>query len=208
MAFSREDIEEFIEALHHDAELRDRVRDAILEDDFRALPGIVRQLGERIDSLTQQISLLTSRMDWAAGKIGNLDGWRFEETFLRHLSGRIGPTYRRPQLMDLPAENAVLSALDAGTITKQEYTDLGLVDAAARAREKGATSDVIVVLEVSILLDRGDVQRAHDRAQILARVYGEDVHALVAGQAISLDAEALARELGVRVFATPSESAA
>jgi hypothetical protein len=43
MAFSPADIESFIAALHSDPQLRDRVRDASLADDFLALPGIVRE---------------------------------------------------------------------------------------------------------------------------------------------------------------------
>jgi hypothetical protein len=39
MAFSRDEIEAFIAELHADPQPRDRVRSAILADDFLALPG-------------------------------------------------------------------------------------------------------------------------------------------------------------------------
>ena len=63
MAFTREQIEDFIAALHEDAELRERVRGAILADDFQALPGLVRANTEAIAALTERMDALTERMD-------------------------------------------------------------------------------------------------------------------------------------------------
>ncbi|MCC6382472.1 MAG: hypothetical protein IT304_08175 [Dehalococcoidia bacterium] len=57
MAFTAAEVEELIEALQREPQLRDRLRNAILTDDFLALPGIVRQLGERIERLTERMGL-------------------------------------------------------------------------------------------------------------------------------------------------------
>jgi hypothetical protein len=54
MAFTPAQVEEFIAALHADRQLRDRVRDAILSDDFLALPGLVRANTVAIDRLAEQ----------------------------------------------------------------------------------------------------------------------------------------------------------
>lgn len=72
MAMSRADIERFIQELRADPELRDRVRDAILADDFLALPGLVRQLGERVDQLTERLDQLTARIDQLTARVDQL----------------------------------------------------------------------------------------------------------------------------------------
>src|SRR5688572_17659661 len=108
MAFSREEIEAFIAELQQDPQLRDRVRNAILADDFLALPGIVArlgerveqlgerldQLGERVDALSLQIAGLTSQVfqltlgqNQLTGKVTNIDGRLYEFEFER----KIGP---------------------------------------------------------------------------------------------------------------------
>jgi hypothetical protein len=229
MAFTREEVEQFIEALRKDAALRDRVRDAILVDDFRALPGIVRQLGERLERLTEQVDQLTERMDRLTerleelavqvgrlvskvdhvdGRLGNVEGWQYEHTFTHNLSSRLGPYYRRVSQVVLADEEAVLSSLDSGAMTEREYQDVIRLESVARARPRQSEQDVIVAIEVSILIDTSDVSRAHRRAEILDRIFSENVQAVVAGQAILPSAAALAGQLDVRVLATPAESAA
>lgn len=208
MAFSQKEIEQFIEALRADPALRDRVRDAILDDDFRALPGIVRQLGERIEQLTEQVDRLVAKIDHMDGRLGNVEGWQYEHTFTHNLPSRLGPHYRRVRQVVLADEEAVLSALDSGALSERDYQDVIRIDAIARARPRQSDDDVVVAIEISILIDTSDVSCAHHRAEILDHVFSEDVHALVAGQAILPSAAALARQLGVRVLATPAESAA
>jgi len=63
MALSPADIEQFISALHDDASLRERVRGAILADDFLALPRITARLAASIDALTNRMDKFAERMD-------------------------------------------------------------------------------------------------------------------------------------------------
>lgn len=63
MAFTREQVREFISALKEDAELRELARAAILSDDFAALPGLVRANTEAIAALDARIERLTERLE-------------------------------------------------------------------------------------------------------------------------------------------------
>jgi uncharacterized protein YoxC len=72
MAFTPEQVEDFIAALQDDPRLRDRVRDAILADDFLALPGIVRSIGDRLDRLTERFDQLTERVDQLTERVDQL----------------------------------------------------------------------------------------------------------------------------------------
>lgn len=63
MAFTREQVREFISALKEDAELRELARAAILSDDFAALPGLVRANTEAIAALDARIDRLTERLE-------------------------------------------------------------------------------------------------------------------------------------------------
>jgi argininosuccinate lyase len=55
----------------------------------------------------------------------------------------------------------------------------------------------LLALEVSQVVDSRDVQRAHDRAEILSRI-GVEAIAAVGGSRVTADATQLAEQLGVR----------
>ena len=72
MAFTVDDLKEFLAALRDHPEWRDQVRDEIMAEDMRALPGIVRQLGERMDQLTDRVGELALRLDQLTDRVGEL----------------------------------------------------------------------------------------------------------------------------------------
>lgn len=103
MALSPADIESFIAALHEDAALRDRVRGALLSDEFLALPESLRELDERMakahaehvarmDALDERIreldARLTARLDALSARIDELTA-NMDARFNR-IEGRLG----------------------------------------------------------------------------------------------------------------------
>jgi hypothetical protein len=92
MAFSKQDFEAFIAELQRNPQLRDRVRDVILADDFLQLPRIVADLGVQVQGLAERMDQLVHRMDVLAdrmadllkvvqlhdGRLGNLEGDLYE----------------------------------------------------------------------------------------------------------------------------------
>ena len=230
MALTPADIEEFISALHDDAGLRERVRGAILADDFLALPGITAQLAERMDQFADRMDALTARMDELAqrmdalteivaklvarvdhmdGRLGNVEGGLYELKYDRNLGAHLARRYRKVSRV-IPADvDAVAKAYDDGLISEEEWDDLHRVDmvASATRRQNRSGGITFVVLEVSVTVDERDVARASRRAGIMRKA-GIEVEAAVGGENINAGAITLARELGVTVLISKEADAA
>ena len=95
---------------------------------------------------------------------------------------------------------AVERAADAGVITDAEETRILATDLILRARRKRNRSPVWVAVEASHTIDGYDVDRAHESAGVLRRMFGEDPVAAVMGYAVRADDRRRAEELGVEVF--------
>ncbi|WP_448594430.1 hypothetical protein [Thermoflexus hugenholtzii] len=82
------------------------------------------------------------------------------------------PGFRRVQAMPFEeVMEALENALDAGAITPEEFEEARRVDAVIRGRR--ARGWLHLALEVSWVVDRGDVEQAVKRAEILAKALGE-----------------------------------
>jgi hypothetical protein len=204
MAFTPEQVEEFIATLQQDATLRDRVRNAILADDFLALPGLVRALAEdvgdlrtSIQALSREVEQLTRQMSKLTGRVDNLDGEMFEHNFERKLSSWMGPRFRRPTVIDPYAFEAIDNAFDSGSITETELADLAGADLLVLARDGRGSSapEVVLAVEVSVTVDVSDVTRAVRRTATLSKC-GLRALSVVAGARITSPAKAAAERLG------------
>ncbi len=225
MAFSQQDIESLIAELQRDPQLRDRLRNVILADDFLALPRIVADLGIRIQELVEADRVLAGRMDTLAdrmtdllavtqlhdGRLGNLEGDIYEHRYRDRLPSRLGRRYMRVRPVHVPELEPVSRAY--GThLAAAEWDDILEIDAAALAhlRTAGgvpASPEVLVVLELSRTVNAEDVRRAHRRAEILRRL-GMTVDAAVDGETIRPDARELAEQLGVVALVVKDTQAA
>ncbi len=90
---------------------------------------------------------------------------------------------------------ALEEALDAGAISPQEMDDVRLADVVVRGEREGRT--LHLVLAVSSVVDRGDVERAVRWAEILRKVLGETWPG-VAGRALMEGAWEMIRQLRER----------
>jgi hypothetical protein len=219
MAFTPEQVEEFIATLQQDAALRDRVRNAILADDFLALPGLVRENGEQIGRLTERMEQLTQEvrdlrldlqslstevaklarlMSRLTGRVENLDGRMYEFDFERKLSARIGPRFRAGRALGIYDISALTAAMDAGRVTREEVEDAARLDIVAEARDadEKPAADVVLAIEVSVTVDPADVMRAARRAAVLEKC-GLAARPVVAGDRITREALEAAAGMGV-----------
>src|SRR5688572_20132530 len=161
MTLSHEDIEALIAELQQNPQLRDRVRNAILADDFLALPGIVARLGERVEGLESAVTNLTAEVarigaELAAlatevrqlsaevarlvrvteshdGRLGNIEGDLYELRYADRLPARLGRRYVRVRRVHVPEVERVSDAYTARGLVKAEWDDLLEIDAAAWA---------------------------------------------------------------------------
>lgn len=229
MAFSVADVEEFLGVLRQHPEWRERMRDELVSDDMRALPGIVRRLAEaqerteaRLDAFTaavqelaeaqrrteERLELLIVRVDKWAGKTGNLEGQVYEFRWVRHAPAHIGRFIRRAREvspLDIPELD---DALSTGALTASQWDELRQLDVLITGTDRRTNGGpaVYAAVERSMTIDERDVARAARRADLIRR-FGLNVQAFVGGQKIVPAAIDLAQRLDVTVVVDSPEPA-
>lgn len=231
MALTEADIEQFIAELQANPQLRDRVRDAILAHDFLALPGIVERLGERIEELAQQdqqlgrridqlgrrvddlaevVKQLGLKMDRVDGRIGTVEGRLYELDYRDNLLAHLAGALRHVRQVFPGALPEMTRADEHGEFSEAEWIDVHRIDVVAAGQLWKSPSDSpekLLAIELSLVVDRSDVERAARRAELLRRG-GLSAEAAVDGDAITSDAQQLAAELGVTVLVRKVQPAA
>ncbi|BCX03945.1 MAG: hypothetical protein KatS3mg053_1883 [Candidatus Roseilinea sp.] len=181
----------------------------------------VDQLAVRMDQLTQRVDQLTERVDQLAvqlaqlsiavneltashkvltERVGDLIGWRVEANYRERPYAYFGLAMRKARAIRLDDIPEVERAREDGRISNRDWRDLLALDVLIQGRVGVAerARDVYLALEASSVINRTDVDRAFERAEIL-RGLGLPAIPAVGGNEITPDAEALARQRGVAV---------
>ena len=127
------------------------------------------------------------------GRIGDVAGTAYERRIVRH-SRRIVGRYlgikrakilRSINVMEHETLDGLMeTATEAGSVTDEQGYELDLADIIITG--SGAPGGAgYAVIEVSETIDDNDVDRAHERAAILARAVSEPVTAAVIGKSVS-----------------------
>lgn len=186
------------EALKALAEAQRRADDRLgrLEQAVRELAEAQRRTDEQINRLNASLASLEmslrAEISKLEGKVDDLRGFRREMEFRQKAAGILGHILKRVRVW--PAEQlAELAAngLEEGRITLEEHQDLLLADAVVTGRRHDNGEEVSVAVEVSVTVDADDVDRAADRAAILAKLIPGAL-AAVAGERITAGAIGLA----------------
>jgi hypothetical protein len=227
MVFTFEDARGLIRILAEHPELQAEIRPIVLSRELLELPAAVaemdRRLQQRMDQLTARLDQLTARVDDIAaglerltarvdqfviatdarlnrieGRLGNHDG-RFLELKYRDQVGSWFIDYlRRARAVSLQELEAVEAAVADGRISRDEYRSLSDLDLIVAGTDPETRRDKLIALEVSATINRDDVQRVADRADILRRA-GYWVVPVVGGFRIAEPAARAAREREVAV---------
>jgi outer membrane murein-binding lipoprotein Lpp len=159
------------------------------------------QLAARMDQLTARMDQLATSMDELAvshqrmyDDIGGMKGKMLELEYRERCSPYFGRLLRKPRLV---AENDLWDRLE-GTLSARELDDALLADAyvQGRIRAHPDRDEVILVVEVSFVVDGFDVERAARRAALLRRA-GLSAVAVAAGERVTQSARDAAQESGV-----------
>ena len=170
------------------ASLADRV-DVLtsLGERMDALTAAVAAQGERMDALTAAVAAQGERMDVVARRLGlvedsvaSLKGIHFEDQVAAHPARYLGAVLDRPRLR--PVESFDLEALEHDEVRRLVRVDAIVSGrpAKGRGRSEGATesaigTELLAAIEVSWRVHRDDLDRARDRAALLARITGSPV---------------------------------
>lgn len=213
-----------VRSIREDPEARDELLRALLSDRFLDLPARVDAIEETLQELVraqlrtqEHLDALTQRVDDLAvaqqkteiavqtladrfakqiPKIDSAIGYVVEQRYAGRASAYFAPIARRIRVLTREAlDDLVDAALDDGQLTRSEAQALRLADTIASGRREDGEV-VHLVVEASYTVDDRDVDRAVDRATLLARLVGTTIP-VVAGEYIDELAMRKAEEQGV-----------
>ena len=211
MAFEVRDYMDLLRLLTEHPEWRSELRRLLLTDELLALPEIVRELvraqrrtEERVEALerqmerltssvhmlTEQVESLTQAQQQTVDTVGSLKGRLLEMTYREKASGYFGPLLRRLRVV---APHTLEDTLEA-RLSREEFKDVLLLDLLVHGQLRDAAEgrEVWLAVEVSSVVDEGDVERARRRAALLHKA-GYRAIPVVAGERTTLGAEEKAR---------------
>jgi len=191
MSFTVRDFKDLLQLLSENPEWREELRRALLSDDFLALPKIIRELAEaqkineqnlrelieagrrhetRLTKVEEQLDKLSQRVDRIEIRLAKVDGRTLEIEYERKAGGYFGRIIRDPQIVKLAAWEKQLSP----PLTEEEFYDVWLADLILRGQirkplDGQGKSEAWLVIEVSVLMDVEDVERAVRRAALLRK---------------------------------------
>ena len=169
-----------------------------LKTDVGRLTGDVEQLKTDVGRLTGDVGQLKTDVGRLTDDVGELKGQGLERRYREHAPSYFSRLIRRCRVVGSPQLNELLEdAVDRGVLSQGDLNDVNLADLILRGRRLGDRLEVMVLVEISWVIDRNDVRRAADRAALLAKL-GTPVMAVVAGASITEPAATMARNLDVR----------
>ena len=186
----------------------------VVDEKIEQLKGDVEQLKEDVGQLKEDVGQLKEDVGMLKDDVGQLKGENLERRYRERGHGYFGKLVRRTHVLTTNEISALLDdAMDQGVLSRDDVSAIGLADVIVRGRSWADGQPVMVLAEVSSVVDRSDVQRAADRAARLAKL-GTPVLPVVAGGSTTERAADMARSHNVwqmlngRVIEPPTDAPA
>lgn len=217
MAFTVDDFQDLVSLLEQRPEWRAQLRRLVLTEELLALPATTAGLAEGLRQLQAEVRALAeaqrqtqaelrelaAEVRRLAGDQGSvrdqlnrLLGSDLERRYRDHAGGYFGRLVRRVRVVgSVDLDSMLEEGVAAGALDEEAAQDLRLADLVLRGRRPGEDHDTYLVVEVSVGIGPGDVERAARRAAILGRLH--PALAVVAGEGITQEASALTEARGV-----------
>jgi len=138
-----------------------------IENEFKPLKQTVQKQGEDIAVLKEDVGVLKS-------DVGDLKGDSFERKVRERAPSYFGKIIRKCKLIShIELANILDDALDAGIIGDDERDDALLCDVVVTgALRNNKERKVLIVAEVSVVVDKQDVERAASRTKVIEKCMG------------------------------------
>lgn len=190
--------------LERNPEYRERLRQQILDEEFRRLPAQMIALTEQVRLLTVQMGDVVTRLDHHDVQLARLIGDEAERRVQRNAPGYFGHLLRRIRVI-APAEFAdtIDDAIDSGSLDEADRVQLMALDVPVRGLDRRTGERTYLAVEVSAGVGRHDIERAAARAGLLEKLTGHPALAVVAGYSIAPAYRYMAAEQGVTVTMVP-----
>jgi DNA-binding transcriptional MerR regulator len=144
-----------------------------------------------------RLETLADRVQGLADRVGGLKGEALELRYARRAGAYFSPLARRLQVLDhARLADRLDDAVDTGQLTAGERTAVLQADVVLSGVRREDRAEIYLIVEVSAGIGPHDVERAAQRAGLLAKL-GQPVLPVVAGEWIAPEAEEQARLAGV-----------
>ena len=172
---------------------------SILKQDVEVLKQDVAVLKEDVAVLKKDVAVLKEDVAVLKQDMADLKGDNFERKVRERTPSYFGRLVRRCKLISFEDLAEILeSAVEKELIDEKEKDEALNVDVVASGFLKTEKKKkVVVVGEISIKVDRIDVERAYERSKIISRALGLSAIAVVIGKESTEGALEKAKELGV-----------
>ena len=219
MPFTVEDFQDLVQLLDERPEWRSELRRLVLSDEYLALPEQLaefrRDMEQRFIEVEKQIADLRRdteahfhRVNVQIGQLlvdvkalrndfAQLNGDDLERRYRERAHAYFGRLLRKCRVLEPDELSDLLEdAADRGVLSQSDRDDVLWADVIVRGRWRADGRQVMVLAEVSWVVDRNDVRRALDRAALLSRL-GTPVVPVVAGDSVTERAADMARSRNV-----------
>ena len=197
MAFTVEDFQDLLRLLEQHPEWRVDLRRYVLAGELLELPAVVRELAEQTRELATAQARAGAALEALAGRAGKLEGDLLQLRYERRAHAYFSRLARKLRVVDTSALAEMLDdAVDAGRLTEAEREAVLHADLVLSGQRREDRVEAYFVVEVSVGVGVGDVTRAAERADILAKL-GRPAVPVVAGEWINPEAIAAAEAYGV-----------
>ena len=158
--------------------------EAKVDRGFERLGGEIERLGGEVGRLDAKIESSVERLEARADRtdvrVDRIEGWvsgmrgqQYEEHCRATIGAAMSRRLRRARIGDTEALAEQLSdALESGTIDHRQYHAASVTDIVGQGFCRQRQTHVHLVAEASIRLNRSDIDRARERADILTTVTG------------------------------------
>jgi septal ring factor EnvC (AmiA/AmiB activator) len=182
-----------------EAQLRSEVRLGRLETDVGELKVGVGDLKADVGVLKTDVGVLKTDVGVLKTDVGDVKGEMREHRYRIRAGAYFARLARRLRLID---STALADLLDEGIeqerLTHAERDAILAADLVLSGRRREDSAEIYLLVEVSVGIGARDVERAAERADLLARL-DRPVVPVVAGSSITPDARTLSEQSGVQV---------
>ncbi|RMG47263.1 MAG: hypothetical protein D6723_16285, partial [Acidobacteria bacterium] len=173
------------------------------EERLEALADAQRRTEEQMRALMETQERLIERQERLIDTVGDLKGRVLERTYRDKASAYFGPLLQQLRIVDPYALEESLRA----SLSAEEFYDVLRLDllVCGQPRQRPEVPEVWLAVEISAVVDQGDVERAQRRAEHLRRA-GYRAIPVVAGERLTRGAEDETRKHRVTVIQDGSVS--
>ena len=185
-----------------------------MERRFNDVDERIDRLQGDVGQLKDNMGQLKDDMGQLRGDVAQLKGNDLERRYRERAYSYFGRLIRKGRIIEPQKLYEMLDeAIERGVLSQRDRDQVGLADLVMRGRWIADGRQVMVLAEISALVDLNDVQRAVDRAALLAKT-GLPVVPVVAGASVTERAADMARSrkvwqmLNGRIIAPPADAPA